>query len=983
MDISQMCSGLKRFSLSVSLFVIFLTGFSSNVAGQFYMSGTSKAGTKWNYIENDRYKLIYPSETDSLARRYFHLLNVAGMVNDSAMGIKGLKYPVVLYPYTPFSNGTVSYAPKIMELYTMPDPSTYSQNWEEQLALHETRHKSQISHFTKGAFRPLSWFFGQQITGLALGVYSTRWEMEGDAVLAETIFSKAGRGRDASFLEYYRMSLLSGGGYSRDQWRYGSTKDYIPNVYAYGYMTYSSGVLLSGDSRFPEKTFSTLSKKMYTPSVVEKAYKGVSGYTHKELFTKGMEEYGAFWKEDMEKRGGPTEFTPLLSLKEQKPKYYTEYRSPVSVGTDSVICIMVSYSNNTSLVLLSGGKERVLRPFSHSVNDLVSDGGDLLYYTEAVQDKRWEKTGTKGLYSYNIKNGRIAKLPGEGYYYNPAVDDATGKLAVIEYFVTGGSSVRILLPEDYSCERVIAAPENGQLTYLAWCNGVLYASVIEMSGAALYSLSGRDGVYEWKREIEGQRSKIAFLKGYDSKIYFMSDIDGVNNIYSYSPENKEVARMTNSEFGASYPLPAQERLYYSNLSLNSRLPVYKPLEEVSQGHSVKLSDGRLTSSYSHVIVDSISGDIGVADKITGWANKKPGSFNEGSNVREGRYRRGMNLFRFHSWAPFYYNVNRLMNLNYDDLYEELSPGATVYSQNDMGTAVTMLGYSYRRGFHAAHASFNYYGWLPVLQFSVDYNSEQRYSYLLGSEDGKPVLSSGTSSRPYLEMRALAYIPFRFNSRGWYRSLVPQVQWQYENTGFENENSGSKVVNQKIIMGLQYSQSLPIAIGAIYSKWGFGLSMLYSTPVERSQFLGDVASASLTAYLPGAVGTHGIRITAGYQKQKNKYLYSDNLLPEPRGYSDDHYGEEYYKIGVDYALPVNFKGLDLGFLAYLKQLQIVPFFDMAGVRQRGREYRNINSAGCDLLVYGHLLKLGTPVKIGLRQAVTDKGYSASMLFTVEW
>jgi hypothetical protein len=52
------------------------------------------------------------------------------------------------------------------------------------------------------------------------------------------------------------------------------------------------------------------------------------------------------------------------------------------------------------------------------------------------------------------------------------------------------------------------------------------------------------------------------------------------------------------------------------------------------------------------------------------------------------YRKGMNLFRFHSWAPFYYDYGEF-NIEQQPVY----PGITLLSQNLLNTANTLLGYS--------------------------------------------------------------------------------------------------------------------------------------------------------------------------------------------------------------------------------------------------------------------------------------------------
>lgn len=150
------------------------------------------------------FRIIYPHEIDSIAQRYAYLMSsaISHVPKELRADIK--PFPVILHPYTTMSNGVVVWAPKRMELMTRPLAFRgYSQNWEKQLVLHETRHVAQMTKFGEGVFRPLSWLFGEQIVGLAVGLYIDKWALEGDAVVSETEFSRSGRGRDPEQMIFF------------------------------------------------------------------------------------------------------------------------------------------------------------------------------------------------------------------------------------------------------------------------------------------------------------------------------------------------------------------------------------------------------------------------------------------------------------------------------------------------------------------------------------------------------------------------------------------------------------------------------------------------------------------------------------------------------------------------------------------------------------------------------------------------------------
>jgi hypothetical protein len=58
--------------------------------------------------------------------------------------------------------------------------------------------------FTKYA----GYFLGEQAQSIVLGLHVPTWLLEGDAVLTETLLSKAGRGRIAGFVQPLRSRLL-------------------------------------------------------------------------------------------------------------------------------------------------------------------------------------------------------------------------------------------------------------------------------------------------------------------------------------------------------------------------------------------------------------------------------------------------------------------------------------------------------------------------------------------------------------------------------------------------------------------------------------------------------------------------------------------------------------------------------------------------------------------------------------------------------
>ena len=973
---------MKLFGKAVLSVAAMFMAFAASA--QYYVTGSAKAGIKWREMEGQYYKLIYPEEIDSLAQRYMWLLEsgkerVGYGVRDEKGHRERFKMNVILHPYTTRSNGTVVWAPKRMELYTRPmADAIYPEPWERQLALHESRHVMQIAPFTNRIFRPLSYIFGEQITGLGLGVYMRRWYLEGDAVVAETELSESGRGRNASFMEYYRAAAISGDTRSFERWYFGSNKYFTPDLYPFGYMIVSYGRISSGDYNLSGNIINGITGEFYNPNVVNGKFREYTGFSRRKLFREAFRYYSDYWKGEWRSRGEYTGYTPLSAGR--TGGYYTEYRSPLVIGRDSLISIKYSNENPAVLVLIAGGKEKILHSFSSASSKLSKNGNDIIW-TESVPDIRWEIGSVERLMAYDMESGRIRGLSGRESYYNPAVNSTGDSVAVVEYPVEGGSGLVFLDGRSYERIASVKAPENGQITETAYSGGKWYASVITDGGIGIFRYC--DG--SWERVIAEQKSSIKSLRGFADRLFFVSDIDGVNNIYMYDIAEGDLARVTNSEFGAGDPFVYDGEIYYSSLNTEGRFLVKSLLKKENNGLSVRLEDSTITSNYVYEPAQILAEQAESALQSLGkndTAYKGGASF---AGYGSKRYRKGTHLFNIHSWMPFYFNVNKLKNSDFDNSYEILSLGAVLYSQNLLGTAVSMLGYSYRNGHHAAHASFEYSGWYPVFRVNVDYNEDNKYRWkLVMGHDGYAVMSE-KSDKSLLDITATVYLPLKFDGRGWSRRFTPQVHYQYRNDEFYSLSKNRYINRQQLVYGLQYYQVRDTPAGAVFPKWGFGLSAMGISPLSGSGEFGSVASFNGYVYLPGLFSCHGIKLGAGYQRQNvdGRLFYSDNLLSMPRGYTADFYSTNYYAFTVDYAIPFNLRGLDLSWLAYIKQIKVIPFADFGITYSKESGYGHHNAAGCDLVFNTNLFRLGSAVDIGVRYArrLNPAGNYFGMLFNV--
>ena len=957
-----------RIILPACIVALVLSFCSSSLYGQYVINGGTPSAVKWMQLKGDTYKVIYPLGADSLAKRYLWLLEEN---NNAVMlglgGIKPVKIPVILYNGTANSNGMVVWTPKRMELYTLPMRYSYPIRWEEQLAVHESRHVGQMTHFTKGIYKLGSVLMGEQATPIGVGLYGPRWLLEGDAVIAETEFTNSGRGRNAEFMEYYRAAFLEGDTRNWDRWRRGSYKKYSPGIYPVGYLVNSTARYKTGNYEYAGDVLENSVRRFYDLNL----YTKVAGTSPKKMFREGQRMMTQMWQEELAHRGAITEPQQVL---QKRGRGYAEYRSPAVIGKDSVLYIKFSFNNGTQLVLVQEGKEQVLRTMASSVAEIRHSGGKL-YFTENVSSSRWSNAVYGQLYSLDLKklpgapfakdensgvssvaqggsadavgDGKaIVKLSGRGYYKTPDVKGDT--LLVEEYFPQGGSAVVLVDAGNGNVLQRIPAPFGGEVTEAAFAGDDIYALAINDLGLGLYKWNG-SGEGEWERVIAEQAAGMEDLRGAvlesgEKVLYFVSDIDGVRNVYMLDLAGGELCRLTNSLYGASEAYLNGGELYYSSLETGGKFPVKVAVgeaQECGSEYEPVFADGQLWGTYRYKVAEELSRQARTALRENGMlaSDQVIGERNGTSIVEYGesekefgermvpeKYSKGGHLFKVHSWAPVYYNVDRIMESDYDNLYHVVSAGATVYSQNSLGTAVSMLGYSYHNGFHGGHFKFKYSGWLPVLQVSADVNAQERYETSVHSGD----IISNPAPGVHMAFQALAYIPLTFNSHGWQRGIVPQIGLDFNNDRYYDRLAYEWRSKSAVTAALQFYTMRDRAYSGIFPRWGIGGVAKLRSAVDGGANFGTAASMHMYGYLPGIASTHGIKLSLSAQRQfvDGKTYYWGNMVAMPRGYKEQIYGQQYYIGTFDYAFPVYAGDFSVWALAYVKRFKVIPFADYA-------------------------------------------------------
>ena len=921
-------------------------------SAQFHMMGEDPGSVRWNTIETPTYRVIYPRGLDSLGRAYaIALERAAGPVGATVGARPNAAYktrmPVILHPFTAYSNGQVTWTPRRMELLTTPDAFPDDATpWMTQLAIHESRHVAQMQAMAQKPFRWLNVLTGQGGTGLLAAVYGGPAFFEGDAVAAETALTRSGRGRTASFLEYYRVSFAAGDFRNYWRWRYGSQRYYTPDYYRAGYLAVG-GIRAHFDvpdlsARFYQRVADHGGLALFN---WQKTVREATGKSFKTAFAEVCTGLQKQWAADEAKRG-PFLQTELVS---RVPRRFTEYEELETAGGE-LYAIRSGITRPAQFVRIGAdGRETPTLMLGSTSPLKYSKPAGRFFWSEIIRDPRWS------LRSYSVirySDARTTRtLTRRTRYYNPMPSPDGQLLSVTEYPLDGTSRVVLLDARDGSVRKSWNAPAGMQVLETAWVDGTLYANAITTHGYGLYRLPDFTPVL-------GPRSvKMEDLWDHNGRLMFVSDLSGVNELYAYDPKDGYARQLTNTRFGASDFLAKDDTLYFSALQPEGRLIhkiAWKKLRP-------KLADFSTLPTFPFA-KELSAGEPQTPDEPFRIGKPKP-------------YSKFAHLFRFHTWLPVYVNYDGIEELSMSRLTQDAGLGATAFWQNDLGTSYGFAGYhaAYKEGAwrHTLHGKWTYSGLYPVLEASIDFNDRDAYAYYLArSEDQNSILLKARLRQnasgviiPSVSGTLRTYIPWNFSSGGYLRGIVPSASVSMSNDRFEHNQ-----LLYRTTLSLRAYTMERTPDSRVYPRFGIGADLGLSYRWTPGLFAPS-AYAYLYGYLPGLHETHGLSWSVLGSKRFDGMYSEPYANLSPRGFGSSVRSllaayEKAFKASLNYKLPLLPLDFALGPVAYLRNFELTLHGDytaFASPKTGGALY----SAGADLAaVFGNLAWIPYPTRVGV-------------------
>lgn len=957
------------------IFLLLLLTNSTNA--QFYQTGQDPSRIQWRQINTENFQVIYPQEFEKEAQRLTFVLNKVYDFSTHSMNHSPKKISVVLHTRTANSNGLVAWAPKRMELYTTPNQQMYSQDWLNQLALHEFRHLVQMDMVQSELPFLLKMILGEQATALVTGVYLPLWFLEGDAVVNETALSRTGRGRQASFSMEYRAQLVEKGPYSFSKAYLGSFKDFVPDYYKLGYFLVGKTREKYGDQLWTDVVKRAGSDPLsITP--LNTVLKRQTGLNSQQIYRQVFNDLSLEWKQQM-----TTSLNESQSVS-PKRKAYTNYYYPAFFNDSLVVTYRTSMDDIGRFVLIhQNGREELIYTPGYIYEESASVTGPLIIWAERQPDIRWTHAERSVISTYDIVAKKKQRFPYDDKLFSPAISPDLKSFAAIEADKENNIFLSVFDRNSGKLTGRYKNPDNHYLFTPCWDEKgeKLYFVGLSLQGKYLASFDLASGQFD-----QLTSPTFADLKNpvcSNNQLIFSADFTGKDDLYSLDLSSRKVYPVFSSAFGADYPSAVNNKglLLFSNYT--------------ADGYQLSTLDIKNMDNRQPVTDMSLQPNQ-LADHLTAQEKGIPELLNTDSiRYPSSGYSKARHLFNFHSWAPAYIDVD-----NY-----EIRPGVSFLSQNVLGTADSRIGYDYdvanKTGKYVL--AFNYYGLFPEFNGTLSYGNGKSSHYKVTEtvDRSNHVISRDSTLNNYNwnELAADLGVRLPLNlSRGKYSiGLYPEIKYNFsylKPLHFYGDNvySGDyhaityRLYHFNLIH--QYAQSL-------MPKWGYQLEMIYRHTPFGAYRQGSIKGVQSNIYIPGLLKNNGIKIYQGYQvKTYSATSGFSNFVHFPRGIQS-YTNNKMYSLSVDYRMPLVYPDASVGKLLYLKRIKTSLFYDYAWL-SAPRFTQNhtfipnyyqfaLNSTGLDLTADIHLLRSIIPMQAGLRSVYLPKTGKMvyELLFSVDF
>lgn len=869
-----MIQNIKHIKLKISILsLLILSIISLPVFSQIFDSEQNPLSVKWRQIEVNGFKIIFPTELENEAQRMANTINKIYPYVGQSLGRKKTNIPIVLQNRGTMANGFVQLAPKKSQFYTTPPQQFDSQDWLNNLAVHELRHVAQFDKITGGKAKP----FPEEIYFAYLGAAIPTWFFEGDAVSIETSLTNAGRGRQTSWIMPFRTSLLNGKTFSYAKNYFGSNKDNTAGYYQMGYLMVSnlrkefgkgiSDSLLSDIHNRP--------LRLYPFSQSLKKYTGKNtGAYYKQTITQ--------LKEAWQKQADLTTSENYESLN-RSAKYASNYFLPTEIAEGKILALKQTKSETPGFVLINPDKsEERLFKIAYQEQPWFSYGNGILVWDEIRTDPRYKQRSYSVICSYNFATKTKTQLTFKTRIFSPSISADGKKIIAVQIDLSNKSNLVLIDPTSGKITKTLPNTEKSILQMPALnTNGseIAYISVSE-KGKALWLIANGESS-KLISETNQQLSRPVFL---NDKIAFNAHLSGLDNIYEVDVQNKKISALTASKFGGFNP----------SLGLDGKSVVFNNFQLTGYDIAKTPISAKPVQANQFVYFGA------AAEKQENTGNV----FEQIPNVNYAtkKYSPLAHSFSFHSISPTVDDNDRV--------------GLQLKSNDLLNTMDFFTGVSYHSDLRRFeyNAGFTYKSLYPVLS-AVFRNRPRMGFYRLGN-----MINEANWRENFIDLKAS--LPLSINAYNHNYSFLGEIGTSYTQRNFEAKEAAlfRKNLNFPMSYRIGLSHSIRAAERDVAPRWAQSISLSYFNQPFDQNLTGDLVAFESAFYFPGVARNHSFVASFNYQETSGSLSFN-NEINTVYGYGQINAKSLLRNtLLLNYRFPIAFPDAEIGSFAYVRNFR---------------------------------------------------------------